>query len=392
MSILPLEDLTILEFTHIVMGPTCGMVLADLGADVIRVEPAPDGDRTRQRQGVANGTFLYLNRNKRCVCIDLKSSSGLAVAHDMVRGADALIENFGPGTMDRLGLGWDAVHALNPRLVYVAMKGFLPGPYEHRPSLDELAQFGTGLAYMTGPPGQPLRAGASVVDIMGGVMGVVGVLAALRQRDKDGIGRKVTSALYESSAFLVGQHMATEAATGTPALPMTTRRRAWPIYETFPTKNGEALFIAITSDNQWRSFCRQFDRQDLSADPRFATNSDRLANRPALYEFVAAIALQHDVDTLARQLDAGNIPFAPVRTPSDMFDDPQLNAHERMLPIRMPQGSVAKLPTTPICFDDETPGLRRQPPGVGEHTKEVLRALGYTEERIAALRTDGAVR
>jgi len=223
MAILPLADLMVLEFSHTVMGPSCGVVLADLGADVIRVEPAPDGDRTRRLHGFATGFFCYFNRNKRCICVDAKSAEGLAVAQDLIRSADVLIENFGPGTMDRLGLGWDAAHALNPRLVYCALKGFLPGPYEHRPSLDEIAQFMTGLAYMTGPPGQPLRAGSSVIDIMGGVMGALAILAALRQRDKDGEGRHITSALYESSAFLVGQHMAGEAATGTPSPPMPTR-------------------------------------------------------------------------------------------------------------------------------------------------------------------------
>jgi crotonobetainyl-CoA:carnitine CoA-transferase CaiB-like acyl-CoA transferase len=391
MPILPLEDLTVLEFTHTVMGPSCGMVLADLGADVIRVEPAPDGDRTRRLYGFATGFFVYFNRNKRCVCIDLKSPAGLSVAEDMVRNADALIENFGPGTMDRLGLGWDVVHALNPRLVYLAMKGFLPGPYEHRGSLDELAQYMTGLAYMTGPPGQPLRAGSSVIDIMGGVMGVIGVLAALRQRDRDGIGRKVTSSLFESSAFLVAQHMAGEAATGTAPPPMPARRGAWGIYETFPTKNGEKLFIGITSDNHWRAFCQKFERPDLFADPRFTTNADRVNNRPALREYIAAIALKYDIATLERMMDEANIPFSAVRTPSDLFDDPQMNAHGRMLPIRMPKGNVAKLPTTPICFDDEAPTLRRQPPVAGEHTKEVLHALGYSDEQIAALRTCGAI-
>ncbi|HUN39736.1 MAG TPA: CaiB/BaiF CoA-transferase family protein [Acetobacteraceae bacterium] len=388
----PLADLTILEFTHTVMGPSCGMVLADLGADVIRVEPTPDGDRTRRLHGFATGFFVYFNRNKRCVCIDLKSPAGLSVAKDMVRNADALIENFGPGTMDRLGLGWDAVHDLNPRLVYLAMKGFLPGPYEHRPSLDELAQFMTGLAYMTGPPGQPLRAGSSVIDIMGGVMGVIGMLAALHQRDRDGIGRKVTSSLFESSAFLVAQHMAGEASTGTAPPPMPARKGAWGIYETFPTKNGEKLFIGITSDNHWRTFCQQFDRPDLFSDTRFTTNADRVNNRPALRDHVAAIALQYDIATLERMLDEANIPFSPVRTPSDLFDDPQLNAHGRMLPIRMPHGNLAKLPTTPICFGNEAPSLRRQPPAAGEHTDEVLRGLGYTDAQIAALRSGGAIR
>jgi crotonobetainyl-CoA:carnitine CoA-transferase CaiB-like acyl-CoA transferase len=391
MSITPLEDLTILEFTHTVMGPSCGMVLADLGADVIRVEPAPDGDRTRRLHGFATGFFVYFNRNKRCICIDLKSAAGLKVAQDMARNADVLIENFGPGTMDRLGLGWDAVHDLNPRLVYLAMKGFLPGPSEHRPLLDELAQYETGLSYMTGPPGQPLRAGASVVDIMGGVMGVIGVLAALRQRDRDGIGRKVTSSLFESAAFLVAQHMAGEAATGVPTPPMPIRRRSWGIYESFPTKNGENLFIGITSDNHWHSFCATFEKPDLLADPRFTTNADRVNNNPALRDNVAAIARDHDIAQLQRLLDAANIPFAPVQTPSDLFDDPQLNAHGRMLPLLMPKGNVAKLPTTPICFNDEAPGLRRQPPAAGEHTDEVLRALGYSAEQIAALRVGGAI-
>ena len=391
MPVMPLEDLTVLEFSHTVMGPSCGMVLADLGADVIRVEPAPDGDRTRRLHGFATGFFVYFNRNKRCICIDLKSPAGLAVAKDMVRNADVLIENFGPGTMERLGLGWETVHALNPRLVFLALKGFLPGPYEHRPSLDELAQFMTGLAYMTGPPGQPLRAGTSVVDIMGGVMGVVGVLAALRQRDRDGIGRKVTSSLFESSAFMVAQHMAGEAATGTAPPPMPARRGAWGIYETFLTRNGEKLFIGITSDNHWRTFCQKFEQPDLIADPRFTTNADRVTNRPALHEYIAAIVLDYDIATLERMMDEANVPFAPVRTPSDLFDDPQMNAHGRMLPIRMPKGNVAKLPTTPICFDDEAPALRRQPPAAGEHTDELLRALGYSEEQIAALRAGGAV-
>ncbi len=391
MSILPLEGITVLEFTHTVMGPSCGVVLADLGADVIRVEPAPDGDRTRRLHGFATGFFAYFNRNKRGMCIDLKSPDGLAVATDLVGAADVLIENFGPGTMDRLGLGWEQAHARNPRLIYCAMKGFLPGPYEHRPALDEIAQYMTGLAYMTGPPGQPLRAGASVIDIMGGVMGALATLAALRQRDKDGQGRKVTSALYESSAFLVGQHMAGEAATGTPSPPMPARSSAWGIYETFPTLNGERLFIGITSDNHWRSFCDKFARPDLLADERFTSNADRVRNRPALREIVTEIVCAFPIDDMSRFMDEANIPFSPVRTPSDLFDDPQLNAFGRALAVRMPKGNVANLPSLPICFDDESPGLRMQPPGAGEHTDAILTALGYSPERIAELRRANAI-
>ena len=390
MSALPLEGLVVLEFSHTVMGPTCGVVLADLGADVIRVEPTPDGDRTRRLHGFATGFFAYFNRNKRCICIDLKSAEGNAVARDLLARADVLIENFAPGTMERLGLGWEQVHAVNPRLIYCALKGFLPGPYEHRPALDEVVQFMTGLAYMTGPPGQPLRAGSSVIDIMGGVMGDVAILAALRQRDRDGQGRRVTSALFESSAFLVGQHMAGEAATGEPSPPMPARSSAWGIYETFPTRGGEKLFIGITSDNHWRGFCTAFDRPDLLADPRFGSNAARVANRPALREIVAAVAAEHDIAALARTMEQAGIPFSPVNRPSDLFGDPQAQAHA--LVVRMPTGTTAGLPPLPIAFDDEAPRLRLQPPGVGEHTDAVLAGLGYSPERIAALRVSGAIR
>jgi crotonobetainyl-CoA:carnitine CoA-transferase CaiB-like acyl-CoA transferase len=386
MAVAPLAGLVVLEFAHTIMGPSCGLVLGDLGADVIHVEPAPEGDRTRKLRGFAAGFFSYFNRNKRSICIDLKSPEGLAVARDLVRRADVLLENFAPGAMDRLGLGWADVHVLNPRLVYCALKGFLPGPYEHRPALDEIVQYQTGLAYMTGPPGQPLRAGSSVVDIMGGVMGVVGILAALRQRDADGVGRQVTSALYESSAFLVAQHMAGEVVTGEAPPPMPARIGAWGIYEVFRTRDGENLFIGITSDPHWKRFCEVFDRPDWFADPRFVTNGERVANKATLRPLVAEVAGAHDIGELSRILEEASIPFSPVRRPSDLFDDPQMNANGRMLETRMLQGQVAKLPTLPLEIDGESPGLRLQPPRAGEHTDEILAGLGYDAGRIAALR------
>jgi crotonobetainyl-CoA:carnitine CoA-transferase CaiB-like acyl-CoA transferase len=387
---LPLEGITVLEFTHTVMGPTCGVVLADLGADVIRVEPAPEGDRTRRLHGFGTGFFSYFNRNKRCICIDLKREEGLAVARDLLARADVLVENYGPGTMERLGLGWEQVRAVNPRLIYCALKGFLPGPYEHRPALDEVVQFMTGLAYMTGPPGQPLRAGSSVIDIMGGVIGDVAILAALRSRDRDGQGRKVTSALFESSAFLVAQHMAGEAASGQPVPPMPARESAWGIYETFGTADGETLFIGITSDNHWRAFCECFARPDLLVDPRFTTNADRVRNRAALREHVAGIARARDRATLTGIMEAASIPFSPVNTPSDLFHDPQLLAHA--LAVRMPNGTFADLPPLPLSIDDETLGVRLQPPAAGEHTDAILREEGYSADRIAALRRAGIIR
>ena len=294
--------------------------------------------------------------------------------------------------MDRLGLGWDTVHALNPRLVYLAMKGSCPVPYEHRPSLDELAQFMTGLAYMTGPPGQPLRAGASVVDIMGGVMGVIGVLAALRQRDRDGIGRKVTSSLFESSAFLVAQHMAGEAATGTAtAADAGAPRRLGNLTRHSPPGTGRSCSSASHPTTTGAPSARNSNDPSLFADPRFTTNADRVTNRPALREYIAAIALDYDIATLERMMDEANIPFSPVRTPSDLFDDPQMNAHGRMLPIRMPGATWRSCRPRRSVSMTKRPALRRQPPAAGEHTEEVLHALGYTPEQIAALRAGGAV-
>lgn len=386
---LPLEGVVVLEFTHTVMGPTCGLVLADLGADVIRVEPAPEGDRTRRLHGFATGFFACFNRNKRCVCIDLKRSEGTAVAIELVRKADVLIENYGPGTMERLGLGWEQVRAVNDRLIYCALKGFLPGPYEHRPALDEVAQFMTGLAYMTGPPGRPLRAGSSVIDIMGGVMGDVAILAALRARDHDGQGRKVVSTLFESAAFLVAQHMAGEAASGKPVPPMPARESAWGIYETFETKDERRLFIGITSDNHWRSFCELFGRGDLLADPRFTTNNDRVRNRAALREPVADIARRHDAVSLSAMLDRAGIPFSPVNTPSDLFTDPQVLAHA--VHVRMPSGQTVPLPPLPVSIDEQTPGLRMQPPAAGEHSDAVLSWAGYDPTQIAQLRGAGII-
>jgi crotonobetainyl-CoA:carnitine CoA-transferase CaiB-like acyl-CoA transferase len=248
----------------------------------------------------------------------------------------------------------------------------------------------TGLAYMTGPPGRPLRAGSSVIDIMGGVMGDIAILAALRQRDRQGEGRKVTSSLFESSAFLVGQHMAGEAATGVPAPPMPARSSAWGIYETFETADGAQLFIGITSDNHWRGFCRMFARADLLADPRFATNADRVRNRPALREIVAKVAQGFECTTLARMMEEAAIPFSPVNRPSDLFHDKQALAHA--LPTRLPSGKMANLPPIPIAIDDVVPGMRTQPPAAGEHTETILAGLGYSAERVAALKASGAVR
>ncbi len=388
---LPLAGIRVLELSHTVMGPTAGLVLADLGADVIKIEPAPAGDHTRCLPGFAAGFFGHFNRNKRSVAIDLKAPEGQALLTRLVADADVLVENYGPGTMERLGCGHEQLAGLNPRLVYCALKGFLSGPYEGRPALDEIVQFMAGLAYMTGPPGRPLRAGASVVDITGGLFGVIGVLAALRERESTGRGRLVRSALFESTTFLVGQHMAAEVATGEPPPPMPARLGAWAIYQTFATADGDQLFVGITSDNHWRRFCAVFERPDLLADPRLASNADRVAARPWLVPLIAEIAGRHTKRDLARLLEQANIPFAPVATPSDLFDDPHLLASGGLLEVMMPDGVSARLPALPFELDGARPPLRRQPPGLGEHSREVLREIGVGEDELAALERRGIV-
>ncbi len=398
MSATPLAGLRVLEFSHTVMGPTAGLIFAELGADVIKVEPAPKGDHTRGLGGFGAGFFAAFSRNKRSIAVDLKRPEGQAVIHRLAPTADVVLENYGPGTMERLGCGYDTLGVINPRLVYLALKGYLAGPYEHRPALDEVVQFQTGLAFMTGPIGQPLRAGASVIDIMGAVFGVVAVQAALRERDITGKGQRVSSALFESAAFLMSTHMAGMTATGLEARPMPARRGAWAIYEVFKTAGEGQLFIGVTSDQQWSRFVEEFGLQELAADPRLATNVMRLQERswliPALQEVLASIP-QKEVET---RCERANVSWAPVAQPGDLFTDPHLLATGGLVNVFISRfgggdGKMAGLPALPLEFgaDRERPALHRQPPRMGEHTAEILSEAGFTTEERRRLAADGVI-
>ena len=380
---LPLHGLTVLEFTHAVMGPSAGLVLADLGATVVHVEP-PEGDATRRLRGMGTGFFSYFNRNKQSLAVDLKHPDGLALIDRLLATADVLVENFGPGTMDRLGLGYEVLSARWPRLIYCSLKGFMPGPYEQRHAMDEVVQMMGGLAYMTGPPGMPLRAGTSVVDITGGMFGVLGVLAALHERTTTERGQLVRAALFETTAFLMGQHMAHGALSRQPVPPMPARISPWSVYRTFTPADGDAVFIGLVSDRHWQRFCRAFERPDLAEDPTLTTNNARIEHRDrVLPELERLIGGYSRADVIAR-CEQADIPFAPIARTEDLFDDPQLNGGAGLLETQLDATTRAKLPRTPLELDGRTLPLRRDPPAIGADSVDIARRAGFDDAVITA--------
>jgi len=391
---LPLHGIKIIEFTHMVMGPAAGVVLGDLGADIIRIEPT-GGDATRALRGSGAGYFPMYNRNKRSLCVDLKSEAGKKIVLELVDGADVVIENFRPGTMERLGFGYEALEARNPGLIYCSNKGFLSGPYEHRTALDEVTQMMGGLAYMTGPPGRPLRAGTSVVDVTGGMFGALGILAALFQRNASGKGQEVVASLFESTVFLVGQHMAQYAVMGEPAAPMPARVSAWAIYQIFETKDDGQVFVGIVSDKQWHLFCDAFGLGELAADPSLKTNNDRAAQKERLVTAVQDAFRKLTKRELMDRLEKTGLPFAPIGKPEELLDDPHLNANQGLLDVSVTEGGRTgtrmRLPALPLAMNGRRFGIHQDIARAGEHTREVLAELGYTDERIDALIAQGVV-
>jgi crotonobetainyl-CoA:carnitine CoA-transferase CaiB-like acyl-CoA transferase len=386
----PLAGLKVLEFTHMVMGPSIGVILGDLGAEVIKVEPLA-GDATRRLMGSGAGYFPMYNRNKKSIRLDLTAPEGLGLAKSLAGWADVFIENFRPGAMEALGLGYDALSPANPGLIYCSAKGFLKGPYEHRTALDEVAQMMGGLAYMTGPPGRPLRAGASVIDVTGGMFGVIGILAALEQRHRTGQGQAVDCSLFETTAFLVGQHMAQGAVTGHAAKPMPVRVSAWAIYDVFDTADGDQVFVGVVSDAQWKSFCRVFGQDALGADEGLALNNQRVAAREQLMPQVRALFASLSKAEVLGLCEKAGLPFAPITRPEDLTADPHLLASEGLVSVTVKPGVSADLPALPLRMNARRAGVTRDVPEPGEHSDEILsQVLGLGDEEITQLRRAGA--
>jgi crotonobetainyl-CoA:carnitine CoA-transferase CaiB-like acyl-CoA transferase len=378
---LPLEGIRVIEFVHMVMGPTCGLILADLGAEVIKIEPL-DGDHTRKLVASGSGFFPTYNRNKKSLAVDLTSAQGKEVVLKLIRTADVVSENFRPGAMEKLGFGYEALKQDFPKLIYCSHKGFLAGPYEHRTALDEVVQMMGGLAYMTGGRYGPLRAGASVNDVMGGMFGAIAVLTALYQRRSSGHGQEVKSALFENNVFLMAQHMMEGVMTGQPVVPMPDRIRAWAVYDIFDTADDEKVFVGVVTDTQWKVFCEAFGLGDVLLDPSLATNPQRVRARDRIIPIVAGIFRKLTLEKVMSRCEALGLPFAPIARPEDLFDDPHLNASGGMAQITLPNGRKTKVPILPLEMGGRRFGTRLDVPHVGEHTRELLAGIGYGRDVI----------
>ena len=390
MSVLPLSGMLVLDFSHAIMGPACAQMLGDMGAEVIHIE-SPQGDPTRDLKGMGLGYFPFYSRNKKSLAIDLKTEEGRQVIYALAKRADVVVENFGPGTMDRLGLGYDQLAPLNERLIYTALKGFLPGPYEKRHAMDEVVQMMGGIAYMTGPPGQPMRAGISVIDVTGGMFATIGTLLALYEREVTGTGKLVKSALFETAAYLMGQNMVVSARSGLPVPPMPARVNAWSIYNTFQTGDDQIVFIGVISEKHWERFCRAFDRIDWLEDTRFQTNNDRLAQGDAFMLPVREVIRQFSKDEIMARCESAGLPYAPINRPEDLMVDPHLNQGAGMVETVMPEGMTVKLPRLPFEYGGESFGLRLQPPEIGSHNAEILASVGILEDAQADWKTRGII-
>ncbi len=388
---LPLQGIRVVEFVHVIMGPSCGLVLADLGAEVIKVEPL-DGDHTRKLTVSGAGFFPTFNRNKKSIAVDLKSEEGKEIIAKLIRSADVVTENFRPGAMDKLGFGYEQLKQAQPQLIYCSLKGFLAGPYENRAGLDETAQMMGGLAYMTGPVGRPLRAGASVNDVMGGMFAAIAILSAFIERTVTGRGQYVKSALFENCAFLMGQHMTEGFMTGKPVVPMPDRIRAWAVYDTFRTSDGEMVFVGVVTDTQWKIFCDAFHLQDLLADPSLKTNPQRVEARPRVIPIVTALFAKMTKAELLAKCEKLGLPFAPITRPEDLFNDPHLIASGGLADITLMNGIKTQVPIMPIEMDGRRFATRLDLPKIGEHTREMLTALGYAPADIERLIASGTAR
>ena len=394
---LPLRGVKVLELSHIVAGPSGGMMLGDLGADVIKIEHPAIGDTARSHDN-AGGTFYTFNRNKQYLALDLGRPQGKAIFEKLVARSDIVLDNFAPGALTRLGLDYAWGRVVNPRIIYCSVKGFLPGPYGDRPFLDELAQMAGGLAFLTGFENQPMRAGASITDIGAATYGVVGILAALYRRELTGEGDAIEAGLYETIVFWISQYITTAQVTGKNPAPRGSRNSGmgkamgWGVYQLFPTRDGKQVFIAVTGNRHWAGLCGALGFDDWKEAPEFNNNRKRSAEKRRIAERVQAAVQTYTYDEITERLYRALVPYAPVGTPLDIIDEKHLNEGQRWLPLKIGDRNF-KVPKLPLSMgrtrDFE---VREQAACLGEHTDSILAELGYTGTEIEALKADKVVR
>lgn len=393
-SNLLLSDIRVLELGHIVAGPSAGLIMAEMGADVIKIENPERGDQSRATPDQA--AFLTFNRNKRSMALDLKHPKGKEIFSRLLKSADVVVDNFAHGALERLGFSYEEMSKICPRIIHCSIKGFLSGLYEDRPSLDEPAQMMGGLAYMTGPRGQPLRAGASITDIGAAMFGVIGVLAAIHERHHTGRGQSIRSGLFETVVYFVAQHVAKAAITGQVPPPAPERSigkgMGWAIYKIFTTKDQRQLFVGITSDAHWERFCKEFQVHDLWEDLSLRTNQGRLKQQALVNDRVEQIVAAFALDSMVERFEKSKIPYACVNTPMDLFQDPHLRGRGHFIEVMGPNGATIELPRLPMDFSSGQSPLRMNPPKLGEHTVQIMQEMGYSAEEIESLMKEGVIK
>jgi crotonobetainyl-CoA:carnitine CoA-transferase CaiB-like acyl-CoA transferase len=392
----PLRGIKVVELAQIMAGPTCGMLLADMGADVIKVEKLPGGDDTRSySEPQVNGesaAFMILNRNKRGIAVNLKKPGGLEVVKKLLAEADVVTENYRKGTLEKLGLGWDVLHALNPRLVYCAISGYgRTGPYADKGGFDLIAQGVAGLMSVTGEPGgPPVKSGTPIADINAGIFASLGIVSALFARNATGRGQMVDTSLMEAGIQQMYWQSAIYFATGVDPGPSGSAHILTAPYQAFPTADG---WINLGGANQsnWERIVRAIGMPDLAADARFKTNTDRMRNLKALVPILGDALKKEPSSHWISVFEAEGVPVGPVNKTSDMVADPQVKAREMVIEVEHPKAGRVKAIGHPVKFSETRAGQTRPSPLLGQHTREVLKDLGYDDARIDELAREGAI-
>ena len=379
----PLAGVRVIEMSHMIMGPSCGMFLAFLGAEVIKVEP-PQGDKTRDLTGMGRGFFPTFNRGKKSITLDLKSDAGRDALDALLKDADVFVENFRDSSLAAMGFAPDGLRDRHPKLIVASCKGFLQGPYENRTAMDEVVQMMTGMAYMTGPTGRPLRIGSSANDIMGGLFGAFSVLGALMQRDRDGQGHAVRIGLFENCLLLVAQHMVQFDIEGTEALPMPEREFSWPVYDIFHTGDAQPIFVGAVTEGQWAKLCDILGLDALKADPRLQTRPDQIKARDWTLPIISDAIARQQYAPFTVALERDGIPFSPIARPAQMYDDPHVNRPTGLMTSALPEGGSYRAPGLPFEVDGR-PAVPATAdlPDIGGDTSDILGALGLSEDEIS---------